>query len=162
MPDAANTFDVVGCELVSDALRQFGEARVRVTGSSMLPSIFPGDILVVQRQDLNQFAEGDIALFSRSNRLFAHRVLRKNYGAQPYLVTCGDSAPKSDPAVFDEQLLGRVTTVVRGRLRMEPGRVTPLWRVLSILFRESDTFTRVVLSLLRRTRGLREGSPCQA
>ena len=39
------------CELVADVARAFGEVRLRVTGASMLPAIWPGDILVtVQRQ----------------------------------------------------------------------------------------------------------------
>ena len=36
-------------ELVVDVLGQFGEARLRVVGSSMLPAIWPGDVLTIRR-----------------------------------------------------------------------------------------------------------------
>jgi hypothetical protein len=40
-------YDRLGCELVADVLRAGGEARVRVMGTSMLPALWPGDILVI-------------------------------------------------------------------------------------------------------------------
>src|SRR6266568_848730 len=42
-------------ELFLEVLRTFGSARLRVTGTSMLPSIWPGDILEVDRFPFSTF-----------------------------------------------------------------------------------------------------------
>jgi hypothetical protein len=63
------------CEIAAQILRSFGTLRLQVTGLSMLPSVWPGDILFIERRDMREIAEGDIALFARHNRLVAHRVL---------------------------------------------------------------------------------------
>ena len=42
----------LGCELVAEVVRSFGEVRLKVTGGSMLPAIWPGDVITVRRRDL--------------------------------------------------------------------------------------------------------------
>ena len=37
-------------DLAAEVLRQFGEVRLKVTGASMLPSVWPGDVLTVRRR----------------------------------------------------------------------------------------------------------------
>jgi len=54
--------DQIGCELVADALRAGAETRIRVMGTSMLPALWPGDILVVRRRAAAP-SPGDIVLF---------------------------------------------------------------------------------------------------
>jgi signal peptidase I len=46
---------------VSSLLRQFGEAQLRVAGTSMLPAIRPADILFVRQVDITRVTLGDIA-----------------------------------------------------------------------------------------------------
>ena len=55
------------CDLAADVSRRFGVLRLRVTGFSMLPSIWPGDIACVSRVDA--YRPGDVVLFSRNGRL---------------------------------------------------------------------------------------------
>ena len=62
-------------ELFLEVLRTFGSARLRVTGTSMLPSIWPGDILEVRRPGEVKIASGELVLFERGGRFFAHRVV---------------------------------------------------------------------------------------
>jgi len=47
------------------------------TGASMLPAVWPGDVLSVCRGSSTQALPGDIILFARQGRLFAHRVVEK-------------------------------------------------------------------------------------
>ena len=37
-------------DLDAQVIRQFGELRLKVTGASMLPSVWPGDVLTVRRR----------------------------------------------------------------------------------------------------------------
>ena len=62
------------CELAGEVLRSSGRLRLRVTGWSMLPAIFPGDTLVIERANGESLGKGDIVLFHRDRRLFVHRV----------------------------------------------------------------------------------------
>jgi len=162
MREAPKTIDSVRCGLISDVLRVSGRARVRVSGSSMLPCLLPGDTLVVHRQEMNRLAEGDIVLYSRGDRLFAHRLLGRNCEGAPYLITRGDSLAENDPPVFPDEFLGRVTSVLRGKSRIAPPRPTILSRVISALFRQSQILTTLLLWLLHRARRRTEGASCRA
>jgi hypothetical protein len=66
--------DALGCELVVETLRSFGQLRLRVNGASMLPAVWPGDILTITREAGAPPLPGDIVLFGREGRLVAHRV----------------------------------------------------------------------------------------
>jgi signal peptidase I len=151
----------VGCQLISDVLRSFGSVKVRVTGSSMLPCVLPGDILAVQRKELHEVGPGDIVLFVRENRLIAHRVVNRIRQGSVCLVTCGDSMDQNDPPVFAHELLGRVTFIDRWGLRVDP-RATFFGRLVSIVFRRSQFLTRSLVWIVNRTRLLREEVECRA
>ena len=86
------------CDLAADVIRRFGALRLRVSGFSMLPSIWPGDIACVSRVDA--YRPGDVVLFSRNERLFVHRVVEMSGGA---VVTRGDSMLDADPPVASTQ-----------------------------------------------------------
>jgi len=156
----AKTRQTVLCRLISDVLQLSGTARVCVTGSSMLPSIRPGDILLVQRTEVNEVAPGDIAVFAREDRLIAHRVISQDhkYGI-PCLVTCGDSLDKNDLPVFANELLGRVTSILRGQSQIH-FRLTLPRRLISIFFRRSQFLTRSWLWLLAQQRSWTEEAAC--
>jgi signal peptidase I len=102
--------DRVGCELIAEALRAGNEARIRVTGTSMLPAIWPGDILRVRPSVEIPPDRGSVVLFLRDGRLFAHRVFGRS-GAQ--LITCGDSVPHCDAPMAVADVLGTVAGLVR-------------------------------------------------
>ena len=96
--------------LLADVLQRYGRVRLRATGTSMLPAIAPGDILVVERCAFEAMEPGDVILFTARGRVFAHRLLETRDG---YFVTRGDSNWRPDPPAHASQLLGRVTRVVR-------------------------------------------------
>jgi len=151
--------DAVGLELFADVLQLSGTAQIRVTGSSMLPCVRPGDILLVQRECMNGLAPGDIAVFTRDQRLFAHRVVRRGAGAISYLVTWGDALSEQDQPVHSDELLGRVASIIRGVRRINPS-ATFLDRTGSVLLRHSDFLTKCMLWLFGRARSFRELSEC--
>jgi hypothetical protein len=109
------------CELAENALRVFGSLRLRVTGFSMLPAIWPGDLLLIRRQAMEQILPGDIVLFARDGRLIAHRAVCKTGDrATPSLITRGDALPSFDSAVSAAELLGKVCGVFREGEWIEP------------------------------------------
>jgi len=132
-------------QLFLEVLQSFGEARLAVTGTSMLSAIWPGDILDVQRRSPAQIAPGEVVLFAREGRFFAHRVLEKVCRRErTLLVTRGDRLQDPDPLVSGEELLGRVTAVMRGGRRLEP-QLTPWDRAASWVLSRSELLTRMVV-----------------
>ncbi len=112
-----NESHALKCELAAEVLRSSGRLRLQVTGWSMLPSIWPGDVLVVKRVDFSKVAEGEIVLFRRNRRLFAHRVVRSEASD---IVTRGDSMAAPDSPVQKDGILGRVTSIMRDGKSLQP------------------------------------------
>lgn len=143
-----------GCNLVSEAVRTAGHVRLRVSGTSMVPAMRPGDLITVERADAAQIAPGEIVVFARSGRLVVHRVtgITANRGSansggsegDAVLQTRGDCARRKDPIVRGSELLGRVTEIERGGRRMQP-RTTlgTAQQVISRVLRISDRAARI-------------------
>ena len=151
MEATPRTRDAVGCELFADVLSLGGSAEIRVTGSSMLPSVFPGDVLTVQRSGFSQVGVGDLVLFLRNGRIFAHRIITSYRGGVRKLITRGDALRKRDAPVGANELLGRVVSI-----RRRDSEISPRWtlskRGTSILFQRSELLTRCLVWLLNRKR----------
>lgn len=131
-------------ELGAEVLRSFGELRFVARGASMIPAIFPGDVLLVRHQPLAAMRCGDVALWSSNGCFCAHRVLRieKNCDTAA-IVTCGDTLAQEDTAVTDSELLGHVYAVIRRGKRIELVRKQRfLLRGIAFLARHSDFLTR--------------------
>ncbi len=114
MSQSENVAATLACDLAGEIVRTFGEVRLRVFGTSMVPSVLPGDLISVQRAGLFEIASGEIVLYSREGRLFVHRVVGcTNSSEQPLLITRGDRLDHNDPPVSSAELLGRVTSIER-------------------------------------------------
>jgi signal peptidase I len=148
--DDASALELLKCQLVVDTLRTFGRIRLQVTGSSMLPAVWPGDILSVCHSGIDQVSPDDIVLSERQGRLCAHRVVNKIAGRDAaHLITCGDQLSVDDPPVFAHELLGRVTSIQRNRSHIDPRAGLPRGRrFLSIILSRSALATRLMLHLI--------------
>ncbi len=159
----------IGCELAAEVIRTSGSLRVKAAGASMLPAVWPGDILSVSSHDPSEVEPGDVVLFEREGRLVAHRVVMKResglgtrdsgsgkrdleyssfkFPVSPQIefVTRGDSIGSFDhPPVAPHEFLGRVTAIERGDRQIVP-RQTYLTRIMSWFLSRSSFATRVVL-----------------
>ncbi|MGC2332395.1 MAG: S24/S26 family peptidase [Candidatus Acidiferrales bacterium] len=146
MPERA----AIEMELAEEVLRSYGKLRIMARGSSMIPTIFPGDVLFVERNPLARLQPGHIALASRGGRFFAHRIVRLTaLGGAPRVITRGDALAADDPAFFCDEILGRVTFVVRGERHIElgdqPGPKAS--RILRWAIRNSDAVAAGVMWL---------------
>jgi signal peptidase I len=135
------------CEMASEVLRSSGKLRLRVTGWSMLPAVWPGDTLTVERAETETVSEGDIVLCARDGRFSAHRLVLKRE-ADSAIFTRGDAMPKLDPPVATDDLLGKVTMIERNGNCIKPRpnlRFTE--RALAALIRHSHIAARVAVGL---------------
>jgi signal peptidase I len=120
------------CGLAEEIVRTFGEVRLRVFGTSMVPAILPGDLVTVQRATLQEISVGEVILYFRQSRLFVHRVVgRSSTDAleRSSLITRGDRLlHDDDPPVFAIDLLGRVVHLERDHrvVELRAGAMNPL------------------------------------
>ncbi|MGH9511026.1 MAG: S24/S26 family peptidase [Terriglobales bacterium] len=141
-------------ELSADVLRASGSVRLRVMGASMLPSVWPGDVVTVARRDAATIVPGDLVLHENDGRFFVHRVIEKmNAGADwmgkedgIHFVTQGDAVPQPDPPFTSAQLLGRVSSIQRnGRTIIPNRRLAPFMRAIGRIFCYSDILSNFAL-----------------
>lgn len=146
--------------MAAEIVRSFGEVRLRVFGTSMVPSILPGDLIAIRRAGVREISRGDVVLYSRRGRLFVHRVVdRKGLSGAPgleefCLITRGDRLAHDDPPVHKRELLGRVVSVERGNRKIEfaaRAHGSGQWVVRLLLASDRATFLYLRLAAFRRT-----------
>ena len=137
----------LGCELAEEVLRSFGRLRLRVVGASMLPAVWPGDLLSVRSDDAAEAHPGDIVVFRREGRLVTHRVVERTICQEGIQwVTRGDRVGRNDAPISRRELLGRVTAIERGSRRLTSHQ-SAASRLASWILCRSDICTRLVLRL---------------
>jgi signal peptidase I len=141
------TREEAGCSLAAAALQEWGELKLRATGVSMLPCMWPGDVLTIQSHGAEQITPGEIVLYMRWGRFFIHRVVsRGGSGNDTFLIARGDCMSENDPPVRSVEVLGKVTQIRRGRSAMLPARkLSPFSRVMAYMLCHWGLFRRVVL-----------------
>jgi signal peptidase I len=158
-----NTLNALKCELASEVLRSSGTLRLRVTGWSMLPTVMPGDTLVIDRIHRDSVSEGDIVLFGRDRRFFVHRVIDKGQPQNGAIVTKGDGMPAADLPVSGSDLLGRVSSILRNGKRLEPKKAMRLpERIIAAAVQRSTFAARVVVGVHAMRQGPEDTSQVQS
>lgn len=136
-------------ELACEVLRSFGTLRLQVTGHSMLPAIWPGDVLVIERAEIGEVSVNDVVLCVREGvgRLFAHRIVRtqpRRDGVQA--ITQGDALRVPDAPVSESHLLGKVTRIVRNGRHVRPCATGGLaQKIAAALVRRSELLARILV-----------------
>jgi len=145
MPLVTETRETHKLDLAVEVLGSSGAIRLRVLGTSMLPSIWPGDVLRIENKPGNEMVPGDIVLVARDGRFFVHRLIEKH---DSEWITRGDSLPQNDAAVTQVQVLGKVSTIHRkGRVMVPNRRVTPSLRTLAWILCHRDSLRNIALHL---------------
>jgi hypothetical protein len=109
--------------LAAEMLRGQGTVELRAWGTSMLPSVWPGDLLTIQSVAHDKAVPGEIVLVLRDNRFFVHRLVEKRRGENCLSwITRGDAMPHNDPPAAAFELLGRVAGIRRGHRKFVPSR----------------------------------------
>ena len=100
------TLHSAGCDLVAEVVCATGSAKLKVTGLSMLPAIWPGDVLTISRTSPKLLEPDQIVLYRRNGKLTAHRVVQV---ANDDFLTRGDCVPSLDPPVPFTAIVGQVS-----------------------------------------------------
>jgi signal peptidase I len=134
-------------DLFLDALRSHGAVRMRVLGTSMVPTIWPGDLVEVQG-GCGGVLLGDIVLAMRDEAFYMHRVVRVEESTQRVRVTTrGDAMQSSDPPTLGENILGKVVRINHHGKHVEPASCPSVLNgLIAWAFR---TFSPVRILLLR-------------
>ena len=145
----ATTMHDTRLDLAAEVLHRFGEVRFIAHGSSMIPSIYPGDLLTVRSGAAADARRGEIVFFLLGGRPYVHRVTRKwPERNRIAFATRGDALPKEDPSVDASQLLGRVTAIQRrGKYVEIVAKPGPVMRAHRWAVRNSLAYTRLLLSV---------------
>jgi signal peptidase I len=104
--------------LAIEVLRKNGSVCFRAQGTSMLPTLWPGDLLTIERIERENLQVNDIVLVMRDGHPVIHRLIVGSRGAA--LVTRGDAMPRRDAR--GGEVLGRVVEVTRYGQRFAPSR----------------------------------------
>jgi signal peptidase I len=152
----AETAGAVKCDLASEVVRSFNSACFPATGWSMLPTIWPGDTLVVEHVSPDQVRVGDVVVVGRDGKLCGHRVISIAGDCENRRwITQGDALPLADRPVMENALLGRVgylirAGVIRKRKRIAvPAELGGAAKLIAKVFRHSALAARTVLYLHR-------------
>src|SRR5271169_6094773 len=132
-------------DLAAEVLRSGGTIRLQALGASMLPTIWPGDVLSVESKPGKRAIPGDIVLVARDQRFFIHRLIEKR---SSQCITRGDSMPRNDAPVAEAQVLGKVSAIHRIRRDVVPNpQVSPLTHILAWMLCHCDPLRNVALRL---------------
>jgi hypothetical protein len=138
----------VFCELVQDVAAISGEVRLRVRGASMLPAVWPEDVVTVRQSSFAELKRGEVVLFRRDGGLTLHRIVKI---AADYAITRGDALRCEDGAVREDEIVGKLVGIDRSGRQVGLGR--PVWqRVAGLLLQRSDYAMRVMLGVRSRLR----------
>jgi signal peptidase I len=142
------------CSLAVETLRRWGVLKLRAMGVSMLPSLWPGDLLTIQSEIAERIEPGEIVLYLGHDRFFIHRVISKNVcRGKLVLIVRGDCMPENDPAVLSDAVLGKITQIHRNGLTLLPVRKLSLSeRAIAHMLCRSDLFRRSALRFVCRQR----------
>lgn len=132
-------------ELATACLRLTGSLRLEVTGWSMLPTIWPGDTLIISTADHRDIVSGDIGLFQREGNIFVHRVIDKN-DSPGEILSRGDAMPQADPPFSSGELAGKVQFIVRHGKQIEASRkLGMVQRLVAKLMQRSEIACRIAV-----------------
>jgi len=149
-------------ELALSVLTAHGNCRLKLFGTSMLPTIWPEETVLVEVRPPSEFRVGDIVFFERAGRFFLHRVRNIRIGVYATMLTTrGDAMPQDDIQVAASSVLGVLVGVRRGDAWVALSK-TLSWtsRVLAALAARSTLLARLVLAFRNRSSVVRvEVSP---
>ena len=105
-------------DLLKEVLLRWGCARLQVNGTSMLPSLFPYDVVLLMPCSASELVPGDLVLGEHKQGWLLHRVVRLENG---WVHTRGDLLFFDDPPTNAENVLAKVVGLERfGRQRAVP------------------------------------------
>ena len=115
----------------------------------MLPAIYPGDCLTVRTFGAETPRRGEIVLYQRGGEFYVHRIVGiSDEGAALIYELRGDALTDYDPSVAASELLGRVTSLERRGVSLEPNTADGIqYRAMCVMIRHSKFSAPLLLWL---------------
>jgi len=88
---ARSSWSAVRSALVADVLRGSGYLRLQVRGESMLPALWPGDVVEIASCSPEDVRPGEIVLALRDGRFFLHRLVTRSQPSGFVLRNCASN-----------------------------------------------------------------------
>ncbi len=83
--------------------------RIVASGYSMIPTVWPGELIEIQPVVIEDVKIGDIIAFQRIQHMVVHRVVMiQNLHDETFITTMGDSNLKADEVINNENFIGKV------------------------------------------------------
>ncbi len=136
------------CDLIADVVRSQGKVHLKVAGASMVPSLWPGDLVTVRHCDSGKLQAGSIIVFRQNQRLVVHRLMHWQDGC---VVTRGDSHFYLDRPAPAGDVIGRVESIERGGRTIAP-RLSIWQRLIGPVLRRSWRATELYMRVVNRAR----------
>ena len=136
-------------DLIRHALLAGRTIQLRLTGTSMMPTICPGDLVWVKPVKVEELGPGDVILFLRDDRYTVHRIVAMDVNADKLVIrTRGDTLLSDDQLLRASEVKGLVTATQRFGTERPICRVPQLAsRILSGIVRRSDRFRHLIFRL---------------
>ena len=101
-------------DVATGVLQSGYRMRFRAEGSSMWPTIQPGDAITVEPATATEIKLKDIVLYRTGRRVIGHRVVRiETRNGERVLLARGDAGRGAGEPVAVQQILGKVVAVER-------------------------------------------------
>jgi len=102
-------YHAAAIDLTVEALLRGDTVRIRAQGASMMPAIWPGDVLKIRSVAEASPEIGEVALIRENDALRAHRVIaHRTRDGRQLIVTRGDALDADDAAVELSAVVGIV------------------------------------------------------
>jgi signal peptidase len=136
------------CDLIADVARSQGKVHLKVAGVSMVPALWPGDLLTVRRCEPEELQAGSIIVFRQNQRLVVHRLMHWEDGR---VVARGDAHFCLDRPAPASDVIGRVESIERDGRTVTP-RLSIQQSVVGFVLRRSQRATRFYMRVVNRMR----------
>ena len=132
--------------LAAVVLRTAGTLRLAARGYSMLPTLWPGDVLTVEAQSSDRVQVGDVALFARRTFLYSSSCAQGCGSAwRSPSVARGDAMTEEDDPILPEELLGKVVAIEHGAGKVAVPACSGLRRQVGLLLSHSARLRSLAL-----------------
>lgn len=101
---------------IREAIKKNGSFKFIVRGISMFPLLLDGDEAIIEYIKPEELRVGDIAMYIRKNLMIVHRIIKiyETKDKRRLFIFQGDNLSYPDPPVWQEEIGGKATKIIRG------------------------------------------------
>ena len=123
-----NKINRITIQAIRDTIDEHKRFRFNVSGVSMFPFLLDGDQVIIEKADPKDLRVGDIVMYIRKNLMIVHRIIKiyTNSEGRRLFIIKGDNLRYPDQPVWEEDIGGKATRVIRGELEFNAPSFHPI------------------------------------